>query len=235
MTTAAMVLLGTIVIAHSARGEVVDRIVAVVDQTLLGAPVPAGQIITWSAAYEEARYQAFQTGSAPPQWSPDTSAGSPQLREVVADMIDQLLLEQALEHSPLAPPDDENISERMQAFKGRYTDAGTFQSELARYRLSETALASRLRRENQLMDFVDFTLRPDVRLSTEQIERYYESVLLPRLEGAARGAGPAPSIPPLDEVRDQIQEILTQQEIDRRLEQWLQQLRRSARIGLRLQ
>lgn len=225
-------LLSIVVDAGLARGEIVDRIVAVVDQNLLGSPAAAGQVITWSAAYEETCYQAFQKGAKTPQWSPEASGDAPQLRGVIAKMIDQLLLERALDHSPFSPSGDDNISERIQEIANRYRDPETFRRELERYHLTETALAERLRRESRIMAFVDSTLRPEVRVTTEQVESYYETVFIPQLESNARGAGPAANIPLLDEVREQIQEILTQQEIDRRLELWLQQLRRNAKVGL---
>jgi hypothetical protein len=232
MLAVAITALGALL---SARGEVVDRIVAVVDQTLLGVPAAAGQIITWSAAYEEARYQAFQAGAEPPQWSPGAPDEAAQLRDMLARMVDQLLLEQALDHSPLTLTGEQDVAGRIQEIQGRFSDSERFRRELARYGLSQAALEERLRRENRLLEFVDFTLRPDVRITPAQVEGYYQSELLPRLEGAARGAGPAAMLPTLEEVQEQIREILTQQEIDRRLEQWLQQLRRSARIALRLQ
>jgi hypothetical protein len=197
-----------------------------------------GQIITWSAAYEEARYQALQAGEEPPEW-PSATESNPRLRQVIERMVDQLLLEQALNRSPIAPSDNEDVSDRMQEFMSRYPDPQEFEKELARYGLSERSLTNRLKREKQLMDFIEFSLRPDVRVTDEQVEEYYRSVLLPQLErdrDAMRStAGAAKSEPALDEVRGQIEEILTQQEIDRGLELWLQQLRRNARISLRFE
>ncbi|MBI4478804.1 MAG: hypothetical protein HY651_02175 [Acidobacteria bacterium] len=240
-TTAAGVLLllgqiaATMLLAPAARGEIVDRIVAVVEPGMLGGPPTTGEIITWSAAYEQACYQAFQKGDPPPQWSAAQVPSSPGLRELLSRMIDERLLHQALNRSPFAPSGEGDFQGRMQAIADKYPDAETFRKELERYHLTEAALLRRLTRENLLMAFVDSTLRPDVRIASEEIESYYQSKLLPQLESAARGAGPSASLPPLADVRPQIQEILTQQEIDRRLEQWLQQLRRAARIEFRLE
>jgi hypothetical protein len=64
---------------------------------------------------------------------------------------------------------------------------------------------------------------------------YYESTLLPQLARNNQEADTATGPPSVDEVREQIQEILVQHEIDQRLEEWLQRLRRSARISIRLQ
>jgi hypothetical protein len=228
-------ILGILLVARTARSEIVDRIVAVVHQSMLGAPAAAGKIITWSAAYEEARYRAFQTGKEPPLWSTASLNGSPQLRETVSQLVDQLLLEMELEHSPIAPSADEDVSDRMQEIANRYQDPETFRGELARYDLSEGWLTNRLRREKQLMEFVEFTLRPDVRLTEEQIVKYYESTLLPQLARNTQVTDPATGPPSIGEVREQIQEILIQQEIDGRLEEWLLRLRSSARISIRLQ
>ncbi|MBI3934312.1 MAG: hypothetical protein HY316_06440 [Acidobacteria bacterium] len=230
-----MVAMTAAILAAAARGEIVDRVVAVVDPGLLGGPPTAGKIITWTAAYEEACYQAFQKGSEPPQWSPAQPGGPEQFGAVVSQMIDQILLEQALNRSPFAPAGEGDVRDRIQEIANRYPDAETYHKELVRYHLSEAALTSRLSREGLLLAFIDSTLRPDVRVTAEQVEGYYETVFLPQLETGARGAGPAAIIPPLEDVRTQIQEILTQQEMDRRLKQWLEQMRRTARIELRLE
>jgi hypothetical protein len=227
-------VLAAMVIPPHVSGEIVDRVVAVVGQSVLGVPGAAGQIITWSAAYEEARYQAFQAGEEPPEWT-SAAESNPQLREVIEQMVDQLLLEQALNRSPIALSGDEDVSGRMQELMSRYPGPQTIERELARYGLSERSLANRLRREEQLMEFVEFTLRPDVRVTEEQVEDYYRSILLPQLERGTETGGTTAGAPSLNEVRGQIEEVLTQREIDRALEQWLQQLRRNARISLRLE
>lgn len=215
----------------AARGEIVDRIVAVVDQTLLGSPATAGQIVTWSAAYEEACYHALLTGADPPQDVPAQPLSGP-LREAVSRIIDQKLLEQAMLRSPFAPSGDDDATGRLAAIRNRYPDIERFQQALRRYRLTEEELAARLRRESQLMAFVTATLRPDVRVTAEQVENYYQSTFLPAYRNRADSGGGL-AVPPLDEVREQILEVLIEQETNQRLEQWLTQLRRSARIELR--
>jgi hypothetical protein len=221
----------------SARGEIVDRILAVVEQTFLGSQATPGQIITWSGAYREARYQAFRQSQPLPEWSLSSSAGSPEVRQILDRMIDQLLLEQALEHSPFTLSGEGEAAATLREIESRFSDAAAFQEELARYQLSETALASHLRRESRIMAFVDLTLRPDIRVTEEQVAGYYEAVFVPALrsgESREGGAGSLQDVPPLLEVREQIQEILVQQTMNRRLEEWLQQLRRSADIRLLL-
>ena len=226
-----LLLLTTVTLAQPARGEIVDRIVAVMDAGMVGESSTAGQIITWSAAYEEACYLALQSGAEPPHWSATQSAGSDEIRGVVSRLIDQMLLLQALNRSPFAPSSETDLQSGTQEIEKRFPDPQSFRAALTRYHLTEAALSSRLERESLILAFVDSTLRPDVNVSSDQIESYYQLTLVPEL----RLRGQAGEIPPVEEVRGRIQEILIQQEMDRRLEQWLGQLRRSARIELRLE
>jgi hypothetical protein len=213
------------------RGEIVDRVVAVVEAKLVGGAPGAGQIVTWSAVYAAACYEAFQKGSPPPQWSAAEASASPQFREVLSRLVDQVLLRQLLNRSPFAPSGDGDSQARFEAIQKRFPDDAAFRRELERYHLSETALADQLASEALVLAFVDASLRPDIRIAPEQVENYYRTVFLPQWN--VRSSGQA-RVPALDEVRPQIQEILTQQEMDRRLEQWLAQLRRDARMDLRL-
>lgn len=220
-----------VLLVQPAHGEIVDRIVAVMDGGLSGESSTAGQIITWSAAYEEACYLALQSGAEPPHWPATQSAASDEIRGVVSRLIDQNLLLQALNRSPFAPSSETDVRSRTQGIAKRFPDPQSFRDALARYHLTEAALSRRLERESLIMAFVDSTLRPDVNISSDEIESYYQRTLVPEL----RLRGQAGEIPPVEEFRDRIQEILVQQEMDRRLEQWLGQLRRNARIELRLE
>jgi len=230
ISTILLPALMTVAMAQPSRAEIVDRIVAVISSAVSGGPPAAGQIITWSAAYEEACFLALQNGTEPPLWTTTQSASSNAINAVVSRMVDQTLLLQALSRSPFAPSTEADVQGRSQEIEKRFPDAQSFRAELARYHLTEAALTRRLSRESLIMAYVDSTLRPEVNISSDQIESYYHATFVPEL--LLRGqAGDVPSV---DELRDRIKEILTQQEIDRRLEQWLTDLRRSAKIELRL-
>jgi hypothetical protein len=200
-------------LAAPARAELVDRIVAVV----------GGRALAWSAAYEEARYQALRKAEPPPGWSP-TETAPDGMNAVLTVLIDQTLLQQALSRSPFAPSGSEDVSDRVTEIEREYPSGEAYRAALQRCGFTEQQLRDRLARERLLMTFVDATLRPRVRLAEDAVASYYRDVLVPEM--SAGGA----SAPPLDNVRLQIEEILTQQQINRLLEEWLEQLRRSARI-----
>ena len=213
-----------VLVSLAARAEIVDRIVAVV----------GGRAIAWSAVDEEARYQAFRKGEQPTEWS--VSAAAPDGMDTVLDaLIDQRLLQQALSRSPFALAGSEDVAAQLREIEQSYPSADAFGAALRRYGLSEEQLSERLARESLLMAFVDATLRPKVRLAEEQIEAYYRDVLLPQLASTGTSqAAQAP--PPLEDVRPQIEEVLTQQQINQRLlEEFLQQLRRTTPIERRTQ
>jgi hypothetical protein len=239
----ALVLLGIAAgAARQARGETVDRIVAVVGGAALSGAAGGGanfagsgavagarvRVITWSGAYEEASYQAFRKNEEPPQWKATDPLNSPAFREVLQKLIDQALLAQGLERSPFAPTGGADIQEQIDLLEKKFPDAEAFRGALARYRLTEEKLAEHLTRESLLLAYVDSTLRPQAHVTGAQIEEYFQNTLLPdfRLQ-----SGMEPS-PPLEAYRGQIEEILAQQQMDRLLEQWLAQLRRSTKIEI---
>lgn len=197
------------------RAEIVDRLLAVVGD----------RVITWSGALAEVNCQAFLHGQ-----EPRGRIGPDELRPVVSKMIDQILLEQARELSLFSPPDTEETQERLEEIQRRFPDLQAYRKALARYQLSEQELRERLVREASILAFIDYRLRPQVRLDPAQAELYYRDTLLPELlrqQGQQR-------VSPLSEVRDRVEQILAEQEINRLLEEWLQELRRRARIEMLL-
>ncbi len=212
-----------------ARGEIVDRIAAVVEDS--GA---AARAITWSALCDEANYQAFRKHELPPRWAASSPSDTNDSKEILQKMIDQALIEQALERSPFTSSGEEGVEDPLEALAKDYSGAEEFHKELARYHLAETAVADRLRRESRLAQFVDATLRSQAKVTAAQVEDYYQHTLLNQLRPTpATGESAAdPAIPPLDEVRTQIEEILTQQQMGRLLEDWVAELRRRAKIEI---
>jgi hypothetical protein len=197
------------------RAEIVDRIVAVVN----------GRVIAWSAALAEANYQAFRSGQEPVETLDGEALG-----KIVSRMTDQMLLETERDISPFSPASN-GISGRggspagLEDLRKRYPDAEAFRNALRRYKLSEEKLLQRSQREEGILAFVDYHLRPQVRVTPERVEAYYRENFLPQLqrEGGTQA-------PPLSEVSTRIEQILAEAEMNRLLEEWLQQLRSHAQI-----
>ena len=220
MTSTRTVLLLALV-ALPLRAEIVDRILAVV----------GNRVITWSDVLAEANYQAFLGGqepATPADLLPREPREPKEPREpILSRLIDQRLLEQERDALPLLFPDEGEAGRRLEEIRQRIPEPEAYRRELARYRLTEADLVARLEREASLMAFIERRLRPQVRVNPAEVERYYAETLAPELRRQGQSA-----IPPLAEVRERIEQVLTEQEINRRLEEWLRDLR--DRRGIKL-
>lgn len=208
-------LLWLALLALPARAEIVDRLLA----------VAGTRVITWSDVLWEARYQAFLLGEEPPE--PGALAQKETKEPILSNLIDQRLLEQDLNALPLSAPDELETQRRFEELRQRFPSPEAYREALGRYRLREAELRERLERETNLMGFVESRLRLQVRFDPVETERYYQQTLVPELRQQGQTA-----IPPLAEVREQIEEVLAEQQMNRQLEQWLRDLR--ARLGVRI-
>ncbi|MBI2816370.1 MAG: hypothetical protein HYX72_05495 [Acidobacteria bacterium] len=198
--------------ATSLRAEIVDRVVATVD----------GHVLTFSAALAEANYQAFRSRS-----EPVVTLEGDALKTVISKLADQQLLQNEKANSPYSAPDTGEAERAIQSLRQRFPGAAEFQRELVRYNLNEQWLLQRLKLETSILGFIDYRLRPQARVSPAAIETYYRNVLLPQL--AKQGERNAP---PLAQVSGEIERILTEQEINQLLDEWLMELRSRSRIRI---
>lgn len=203
-------------LALPVRAQMVDRILATVGD----------RVITWSELLEEERYQAFLSNKPPPSRDPADAARAGQVRPLLERIIDQALLERERNLSPFSFEDSGEARRRLEEIQNGYPGPQAYRDALARYGMTEEELLGRLAREVSALRFTDYSLRPRVQIAPERIESYYRQILLP--QWSAREADrPAP---PLSDVRDEIQEILVQQEINSLLDGWFQEMRRRAAI-----
>ncbi|MBI4463514.1 MAG: hypothetical protein HY647_02310 [Acidobacteria bacterium] len=198
-----------------ARAEIVDRVLAVV----------GSRVFTWGALYAEASYDAFLHGQPPPPQSLAEMDGKVNLQQILSRMVDQALLEQERELYSFQPPKNGETQQRLEEIRRRFPNPEAYRQALERYGLTEAQLSERLQQENNLVAFIQFQLRSRVQVDPSQVESYYTDVLVPELRRQGQT-----SVPELERVRDSIEQLLAQREIDRLLEQWLLQLRSRAKI-----
>jgi hypothetical protein len=215
LTRTIRVLLILALAALTARAEIVDRIVA----------IAGNRVITWSDVVAEARYQAFLANEAPPSLGELARPGT--MAPILTRLIDQRLLEQDRDMLPFAAPDGSEVDGRLEETRSRFPSPEAYRQALARAGLAEEALIARLTREVNLMAFVDRRLRPQVRLDTASVERYYSDTLTPELR-----RGGQTEMPPMEDVREQIEQVLSAQQMNERLEQLLRDLR--VRMGVKI-
>lgn len=199
-------------------GEVLDRVVAVVD----GRPILASE---WDDAV---RYECFLNQCA----ANELTAASRQA--TLQRLIDQRLIERQMKVEDAHPVSADEVTRKLAELKAQIlrTPASQQSSDewsavLSRYSFTQDEIEDHLTHELSVLRFVDRRFRPTIQIDAAQIERYYNETLMPELQKA--GAAD----PPLAEVSAQIRELLTQKAIDEQLNTWLQNLRRQGRIQMR--
>ena len=198
------------------RGDVIDRIVAIVN----------GDLVLESDVDEEERFTRLY-----PYGMDDTKS----LREQsITRMIDRTLLLQQLRGFPQSPVQDEQVnSEEADLRKDlpacAHTDCASdagWKKFLESMGFTEDELRARLKQRAEVLHFVEQRFRNGVRLSDKEVEDYYTNTLLPQY---ARQKATAP---PLDSIRDRVEEILLQQQVSSLLDSWLKTLRDSGHVRM---
>jgi hypothetical protein len=193
-----------------AYGEVIDRIAVTVDK----------QVITESDLIRDLRVDAF-IDRKPVDLSPSAK------RAAAERLVDQILMlrEAADSHLDLTSPDD--AARLLQQEKSQFASEDDYHKALAEYRISEADLTEHLLGGWRGLRFTDLRFRPEVYVSDAEIRQRYES-----LAAEWRRAGRSP-MPTLDDSRDQIEKLLTDEGTVKALDAWLAMQRESRQIQYR--
>jgi hypothetical protein len=192
-------------------GQVVDRIVAVVNK----------QVILQSEWQDAAHLELVLKGKTPAELS------SEEMGAVLDRMIDQVLVQEQIVDPSALEPNAGEISAQIQELRAHIPDAsadGSWQAMLAAYGLTQQDVERYLASQIRVLKFIDLRFRAQARVERASISEYYQQKLVPQLE--QQGA----PVPPLDQVADKIRQVLTEQRINELLNSWLQALRLQARI-----
>ncbi|HEV8578244.1 MAG TPA: hypothetical protein VGX68_04100 [Thermoanaerobaculia bacterium] len=120
-------------------------------------------------------------------------------------------------------PVDE-IERNVAKIRVRFADEASFQKALREVGLDTKKLRQLVARQLLVLTYVDERLGPRVFVSLDEINRYYRDVLTPEMR--RRGQ----PVPPVEDVRDDIREVLKQQKLTQEIEKWTQELRNRADV-----
>jgi hypothetical protein len=205
-TEAVLVLL---VFALAARGEIIDRIAVSVGRSV----ITAGDID------RETRVAAFLNGVKPDF--------SPAARRATAErMVEQKLIRAELETSRYPVPRPSEILPALEQFKQKqFADDGAYRRALESDGITEQDLKDALLWQRTLLLFIELRFRPSVQVSDAEIQEYFRNVVEP----AARAAHPDEPVS-LEDYRNQIEEKLAGERVDREIDAWLQEARKRTEI-----
>lgn len=198
------------------RGEIVDRIVATVN----------GDLVLESDLEQEERFTKF--------YPYGSNQGASLREQALTRLIDRTLIEQQLAGYPQQAVTEDQINKDESELRKDLpacahadcsSDAG-WQRFLTNAGFTDGELRSRIKQRIQVLHFIEQRFRAGVRISDKQTEDFYTNTMLP--EYAKQHA----TAPPLDSVRDRINELLLQQQVSSLLDDWLKTLRDSGRVRI---
>ncbi len=203
------VLAAVLMLACSApcavRGQqLVDRIVVRIED----------DILTLSDLQELAAYQKLATGQAD---SDD---------RLTQELIEQWIVNTEATAAHFPQPADSEVARGVAQLEQSFPNQEAYQARLREAGLTSGDVRRMVAREDYLSRYLDYKYRAAVQIDPVAVEAYYRDHLVPQLKAKGQAA------PPLDGVQDQIVELLTVQEINRRSAGWLEESKGRLKIEI---
>ncbi|HYP13426.1 MAG TPA: hypothetical protein VEQ63_05855 [Bryobacteraceae bacterium] len=191
---------------HVADADIIDRIAVVVGE----------RVITESEIVRQIRITAFING--------EKAVVDPERKRAAADrLVEQALLRRELESSRLEPSAGAAKDLQEQIVK-RYASTAAYQQALKDYSITEDEVRQATAWQASILEFVAARFRPAVQISEAELRDYYQQEVVPKAGGQK---------PDFEDVRVQIESILTDQRVDNALDRWLGGARTQTRIRFR--
>jgi hypothetical protein len=185
----------------------------IVDRIAISA---GNQVITDSEIEQRIRLTAFENGVP--------AAFDSAKRKTAADrLIDQKLIEHEMDlgqYPRLSGARRETLLSDY-AKENFKSDAAAMGKALASYGLAAMDLETDLARQVDLLTFLSVRFRPAVQVNDEDITRYFERTIKPKLGDSKAG---------IEEFRTQIETELTNQRADNDMDAWLKEQRKRTKI-----
>lgn len=192
-----------------AQGDVVDRVVAIVN----------GELILDSDVDRERRFAALL---------PQSAAGAAYNRdEAIERLINRNLILQQVQLQPGSEVTLQTAAKDLDTLRKTLPGCVEYHCEtqegwdnfLASEGFTEETLTALWRQRMEVLAFIEQRFRMGIRILPAEIQEYYTKTMLP--EYAAQHATP----PPMRTIARRIQEVLLQQRVSKLLNDWLASLR----------
>jgi hypothetical protein len=118
------------------------------------------------------------------------------------------------------------IDEQVAEIRGRFATEPAFREALREVGLDPKGLRMLVARQLLVLNYVDERLGARVFVTREEIQEYYQNVLVPEMRRQGQEA------PPLDDVREDVRNVLREQKTNQEIETWTEELRREADITI---
>jgi hypothetical protein len=198
------VLFASIATLRVRAQQIVDRIVVRIED----------DILTQSDLDQLAAYQELVTGHADPD------------DRLTQELIEQWIVnsEAQASHFPAAP--ESEVADAITEIQKKFANSAAYEARVTELGLSDADVHQMVERQTFLERYLDSKFRDSVQIDEKQIEAYYKEQLVPALQKQGQLA------PPLSSVDDHIRELLTEQQINKLADQWLDESKGRLRIEI---
>ena len=145
---------------------------------------------------------------------------------MIERLIEVNLIAEEMRVMNFPPAKDEEVDQELRAVREQdYTGELAFLDALETHSLDQSELRDFLRRQMNVLRYIDFRFRTGLDVSEEAVGTYYEDVYTPRVQ-QLEGREPEP----LAAVRGRLREVVLQARVDDLLDDWLKLVRASTRV-----
>jgi len=146
-------------------------------------------------------------------------------RRVLALLIDQRLRFHEIDRFGFVQVPVEQVEKNLAEIRSRFPDPAAYQRRLKELGLSENGLKQLVTRQLMVLAYVEERLGPRVFVSLDDIKAYYRDVMVPELTRQHQ------TVPPFDEVREPVRQVLREQRLNQEIERWTEELRNKADVA----
>jgi parvulin-like peptidyl-prolyl isomerase len=149
---------------------------------------------------------------------------SPARKKAASRLIDQVFIRREIESGDYPDASWKQTDQQIERLeRQRFKTQAGFDAALKRYGFSEVDLRTLVQWQLTILSFIDIRFKPAVLVTDEDIQKYYN-------EHSAELAREHPGISSVDDLREQIRQILTEEGINKQFFAWLDQQRKSNNV-----
>lgn len=169
-------------------------------------------VLTESQVRELGDYQKLVEGKAQPR------------TQILDELVDQWVVATDAIATKFPHPTSAEVSLEFETLLKQFPSREQFDTHLEQVGLTQDQVRQVISDQLYYARFLDYKFHAVAQVTASEIQSYYQQDFLPRLQ--KRGL----SVPPLTQVEAQIRQLLTQEDINERAAQWLEQAKSRLRI-----
>jgi peptidyl-prolyl cis-trans isomerase SurA len=193
-------------VAPAAKNVLKDRVLAVVDED----PVLASDV-----------ERVIKLGLQPPN---PGETDAQYRKRVLNALVEERLRFHEIDRYGLEQVPVDDIEKAVAKIRAGFKDEASFQKAIKEVGLTPKGLRQLMARQLLVLTYVDERLGPRVFVTFDDINKYYRTVLTPEMQKKGQ------PVPPLEDVREDIREVLKQQKLTQELQTWTEELRAKADV-----